>query len=169
MPRSAILASVMFMGLMVGAVHAGEPFQSQDRFATAIRDESTSPYFVLITVVDDRTGRTTTGCTTANFLLGAIHRENDLGYDSIGVRKAQEIALSNVAHVFHFSKQASLDNLAMNDKIQDEQKACAIIKKGQSARLADINRPSLRGALKRKYQTACKPGSVPPSPKLRGR
>jgi len=65
---------VLSLTLMAGT-SAADPRQSQAAFEAAIRDRSTSPYIVLITVVDDRTGQTGTGCSGANLLLGAIYIE----------------------------------------------------------------------------------------------
>ncbi len=49
--------------------------QDQEHYRQALSDHSTSPYFVLVTIKDDRTGTAFTGCINANFLKGAIFRE----------------------------------------------------------------------------------------------
>jgi hypothetical protein len=86
--------------------------QMQDSyFKNAIEDESTSPYFIVITVVNDSTGNAQTLCTTANFFLGAIHIEYAIPYDSSGERVAELIVLSNHSRIYHFAKRASLDNI----------------------------------------------------------
>jgi hypothetical protein len=106
--------------------------QLQDQFEWAINKRSTSPGFVLLTAIDDRTGKSITGCTEAPFLLGAITRETGVSGD-----EARQIALSNTDHVFHFSKQAALDNLAI-DSSPAYQRACSAIRGGSKAQMADI-------------------------------
>jgi hypothetical protein len=94
------------------AAGAAEPVQDQAHFESAIRNASTAPSFVLVTIVDDRTGEPRTGCVQAPFLLGAIHMEQDLPYDLPSIDRGLSIALSNPNHVFHFSKEKALDNVA---------------------------------------------------------
>jgi len=133
--------------------------QSQTRFEQAIRDRSTSPFFILFTIVDDRTGMARESCATANLFLGAIHREYGLAYDKDSLSKATEIALSKPDHVFHFSKQEALDNLSgyseealasarktldgLNENqivgsfFQNKAIGCALAERGLSAREGD--------------------------------
>ena len=85
--------------------------QSDRAFRTAIGDESTAPYFVLITVVDDSTGVSRAVCTEAPFLLGAIHIERRIPYNDRGSRRVQKIALSTRGHIFHFSNPNALANI----------------------------------------------------------
>ena len=132
------------LALLIAAVAKAEdaavqPYQSHAAFKTAILDMSTSPYVVLITVVDDRTGRSTTGCTLGHFVVGAIFRENggapeDKSNAAIDARlqEAQKIALENTSHIFHFSSQAALDNLPF--RYED---ACRIIEQGKRVRIGD--------------------------------
>jgi hypothetical protein len=87
--------------------------QSRASYEAAFRVLSTSPSYVLITVIDARTGQAHPVCTTSNFLLGAIHREHALGYDAADSAKGVEIALEAQDHVFRFQRQASLDNIPM--------------------------------------------------------
>jgi hypothetical protein len=89
------------------------PIQSQASFEKAIGNHSTSPFYVLISVVDDNTGQSRTFCTTANFLMGAIQREYGIGVGRDDIAKADAIAIANKDHVFHFRKQEALDNLRM--------------------------------------------------------
>jgi hypothetical protein len=142
---------------------AAQPFQSQERFEEAIRDNSTSPFFILYTAVDDRTGEARKRCGTANLFRGAIHREYSLPYDKASQAKVTEIVLSSPDHVFHFTKQEALDNIPVRysqeaiisarkmlaelneDPIlrtfgHNEAVGCALVERGQSARMGD--RPS---------------------------
>jgi len=77
--------------------------QSQASFEAAFRTISTSPQYVLMTAVDDKTGQARTFCTLSSFLLGAIDRE--------GVGPAVAVARASRDHVFHFRQQAALDNI----------------------------------------------------------
>jgi hypothetical protein len=85
--------------------------QSRASWEDAFRVISSSPSYVMITVVDARTGQARRVCTTANFLLGAISREFDLGHYTAGSAKDVEIARQSLDHVFRFQRQAALDNI----------------------------------------------------------
>ena len=85
--------------------------QSDSLFDMAIKDQSTAPYFVVITVVDDSAKTSRAICTTANLLLGAIHIEQGLDYDDASEKKALKIALSNKTRTFHFLKREALNNI----------------------------------------------------------
>jgi hypothetical protein len=122
--------------------------QSQAAFETAIRDSSNSPYVVLITVVDDRTGQAETGCTLATFLRGAIYVEkwgSPVNRPAAETRprleEAQQIALANTSHVFHFSSQAALDNILP----LSYQEACSAIEKGARGRIDHRSRRVILG------------------------
>jgi len=107
MKFSALLLAV---ALLAGcATHVGS--YSQSMFHAALANRSTSPDYVLIEVrrSDDQSKRTV--CTTASFLLGAIHREYDLDYTEADEKRALEIALKQPERSFIFRKQAAMDNL----------------------------------------------------------
>ena len=70
------------------ALGGGVFMQSPESFEAAIRNLSTSPSYVLVTVVDARTESAQSICTSAPFLVGAIHLEYGLGYDEAGQMKA---------------------------------------------------------------------------------
>ncbi len=156
-----------------------QPQQSPESFAAAIRDHSSSPVYVLITVVDDTTGQARTGCTKANFLVGAIQREYGLAGDAAADANARNMALANTSHVFHFSRPEALANVAFRysphemevarqliQPLTDEQlgegfsargelqgtsdaaqdaRACALIERGLSVRMADLTGKLLLG------------------------
>jgi hypothetical protein len=121
-----------------------DPIQSQSDFEIAIRDNSTSPYIVLLTIVDDRTGESRTGCTEAHFLIGAIILERLDGYgktrseNMVKAQKARRIAVENTSHIFHFSKQSAIDNLPFK-----YQEACDAIAHGLRARISDLGGATL--------------------------
>jgi hypothetical protein len=85
--------------------------QHQARFERAVRDDSTAPYFVLVTIVDDTTNASWTGCTLANSVKGAIHIERNIPYDEASVAHVERIMLTSKDHVFHFSKTKTLGNI----------------------------------------------------------
>jgi len=100
--QATLYAAVL--GFTASAEAAG--IQHQDKFETAIRNMSSGPSIILLTVVDDRTRQSRTGCALAPFLLGAIQREMGVSKD-----KAMDVALANSTHEFHFSKQDAIDNI----------------------------------------------------------
>ncbi len=85
--------------------------QDEVHFRKAILINSSSPYFVFIEVIDVRKNDKQSFCIEAPFLLGALHREFNLGYDMFTIKKVIDIALSNADHAFRFSKQEALDNM----------------------------------------------------------
>ena len=89
----------------------GAPPQSQASFEAAVRNRSTAPSYVAITVIDERSGTSQAFCTTANFLLGAMHREHDIAYDAAGIAQLEAMAISAPGHVFRFSRPEALANL----------------------------------------------------------
>jgi len=128
-PYVIIMAAVLGAGPALAGEAPAEklPAQSSEHFATAIRDNTTSPYYVLITAVDDATGQSSTGCTTANLLLGAIHIEYGLAYDRQGAVNAVNMALTNASHIFHFSKPEALANIPFRYSPHDLEEARRLI------------------------------------------
>lgn len=90
---------------VVRAVPVG-PIQSRASYEAALREQSTSPAWVLVTLASTGARARSTLCTNGNFLIGAIMRESGAGHT-----QALEAALDNHDHVFHFTRQAALDNL----------------------------------------------------------
>jgi len=70
-----------------------------------------APSYVLITEIDGNTGKSRQTCVTANLLMGAIHRENELGNDAEDQMTALHIALTTPDHVFAFTKRTALENI----------------------------------------------------------
>jgi hypothetical protein len=91
------------------AAHAAR--QSDASFATAIKNQSTAPSYVLITEIDANTGKSRQTCVTANLFMGAIHREHELGFDTEDQMTALHIALTTPDHVFTFTKRTALENI----------------------------------------------------------
>jgi hypothetical protein len=157
---SALQSIVLSLGLAAITCHAQSagagtaPMQSQASFETAIETHSTSPFYVLISAVDDNTGQSRTYCTTANFLMGAIHREYGIGYGRDDIAKADAIAIASKDHVFHFRKQEALDNIRPDYSEEElaaaresaapqysgynkNAVACVLIERGLSPRMGD--------------------------------
>jgi hypothetical protein len=137
----AILIALLALALSAASSFAETvPLQEQAQFETAIRDASTSPYLVLVTAVDDRTGVSWTGCIPAPLLKGAIRFElqrSDEVKPTASVTEAVQIALGNQSHVFHFSKPNALINLTPLIKGQYRE-ACEMLKSRGCVRLADL-------------------------------
>lgn len=137
---SATLRLVLFSSLMTGiaapALKAQDllPAQSPADFAAALRDTSTSPPFIAITVVNDSSGQTLSGCIPANLFLGAMHREYGLGYDPDSDQRVLAAALAAGDRVFHFQKDEAWAN--MPPRVWSA-RACQIIAGGKVARNED--------------------------------
>ena len=110
------------------------PLQSKADFEAAIRNQSTAPSVVLITIIDDLTGRIRTDCTESPFLLGALQIERGIPtLTSQNLIDLEHVALENTSHVFHFSKKAALDNLG-----PVPWKACQAVWQHHKVRLRDM-------------------------------
>jgi TonB family protein len=170
------ISTLLIVGLSVLSIglptqSAAQARQSQAAFETAIRDRSTSPYIVLITVVDDRTGQVSTGCNSANLLRGAIYLQKWGRFDSrvtpethSKFEEVEKIALENTSHVFHFSNQEALNNI-LPLRFPE---ACAAIERGSRARLGDrtfriILGPFFEGPSV--ILSSCPPPAYPPEEK----
>jgi len=107
----AVLFALLALGLH--AAFAGEPavMQSRESYEAAFRGMSMSPPWVLISIVDNETGKARPVCTTANLVLGAIHFEYGLGNSNGEWQKAVEIAVKAEDHAFRFRQPAALANI----------------------------------------------------------
>lgn len=83
-----------------------------DPFAVAVYSESTSPYFVLVTIVDDRTGVSWQVCTKAEALVGAMMTEWQLSYENNARRRAAQRIIANATRTYHLSNPKALANVA---------------------------------------------------------
>jgi len=100
--------------------------QSSESYEAAIRNISSSPSYVLIFVGDEVGGQTHSICTTANFLLGAIHREYGIGYERTDLSKAVDIAIKTPDRTFRFH-QPALNNIRLKYSLNDLEKARAFL------------------------------------------
>jgi len=84
---------------------------TDEMFRQALANRSTSPDYVLITVTTPGAANRTV-CTTANFLLGAIHTQYGFPYTEQGQQRALQTALQQPDRSFTFTKPAAIRNLA---------------------------------------------------------
>ena len=131
---AVVLSVALLLSYSVSRASAeAETLQPQAQFEAAIRNRSTSPNLILLTMVDDRTGDSWTGCTLAPLLLGAILKQQR----TISVQEAIQIALSNTSHVCHFSRQSALDNL--RDMADGKySRACGVLKQSGCVQRQDL-------------------------------
>jgi hypothetical protein len=81
---------------------------SEGMYRKAIRDnESTSSLYLLFTLHDAKTGEDRVVCTLSTGLLGAIHFERNLDFDTASQEKAVAMALSQ-PHRFSFSNKKAI-------------------------------------------------------------
>lgn len=111
MRRSSVYKFFAPIVLVIALAHPALAQQSSANFAKAIANGSTSPSYVLITVINDNTRSRQTVCTAAPFLLGAIHFQYNLPYTDVGIQKGKRVALASKDRVYHFSDLKALKNL----------------------------------------------------------
>lgn len=106
--RSAPLTFAL-AALVLVATFADASEEGKGDFETALRNESTSPSYVLVTIDDGSSRRE--ACIAAPFLLGAIHKEFRIPYSSAGNAEALRRALSAQGRAFHFRSPAAIKNV----------------------------------------------------------
>jgi hypothetical protein len=108
------------MLLLAATVTTGfaQPRYTESMYRQAIVEQSTAPLYVLFTLHDPKMGQDKVVCTTANFLLGAIHIEYGLDYDEAGEKRGLAIVLQQPGHRFTFTKRKALRNLESGDTPQ---------------------------------------------------
>jgi hypothetical protein len=84
---------------------------TDDMYRRGLANQSTAPLFVLVTLVDTKSGSERAACVDAPFLLGAIHIEHRLSYDDAGTSKAMAIALNQPDRRFSFKSAEALANV----------------------------------------------------------
>ena len=113
------------LGLAVMVSGGAYATQDKEHYEQAFANHSTSPSFVLVTIMDETTGSSFTGCIEANFVTGAIFRELGGNFDQTPdaaareadralLRKAEESALRNSNHLFHFTNPNALANVQLS-------------------------------------------------------
>jgi len=109
--RIALLIAAALAAPAASSGPAGVPVQPAASFAAALANRSTSPSYVMIAVAAGFTAEPERICTTAPFLLGAIVREYDLGYDAAGLARTAEIALASPDHTYRLRNPAARANI----------------------------------------------------------
>ena len=82
---------------------------SEDQFDDALRNLTTAPNYVLISVTDSNSELPEVVCVTALDLLGAICNERELG-----LKEAQEYALKKEDRTYQFSNPKVIKRLSRN-------------------------------------------------------
>jgi hypothetical protein len=88
--------------------------QDQAHYEEAVRDMSTAPYFVLVTVIDDGAKTSWTGCTLPRFIESAIDAEHGSANDDAAIARGQQAMLDAKDHVFRFANPKALSDVAMD-------------------------------------------------------
>jgi len=101
------------------AREAGMITPEEIQFWRAIHNTSTASSLVVVTVTDVNTGLTSTYCTGANFLLGAIHREYGLSYENDGSERAVKIAMAAKGSHFMLQRKSALRNIRRHYTAQE--------------------------------------------------
>ena len=81
--------------------------------ASLNNEGSTFQYYMVIKIKNLNTGETREICTDANGLLGALHREKNVGYDDKNRNWILSLAKKNKERYFEFKNQDALDNLVL--------------------------------------------------------
>ena len=115
--------------LLMPLVAMAQSGYTDDLYRRGFAGQSTAPLFVLVTLVNAKTGYERTACVDVPFLLGAIHIEYQLSYDEQGTSKAMTIALNQPDRRFSFKSD----------------KARANARPMYAAELADSMREKLKG------------------------
>ena len=110
MNQTNLCQVLLLLALSVSSINPAQA-QANDAFAKALANDSTSPRYVLITIINDKTGTQQTIYTLATFFDGAIHSQYHLPYTTERERKSREIALASRDRTYHCSQPNALQNL----------------------------------------------------------
>jgi hypothetical protein len=88
--------------------------QDQTHYEAAVRDMSTAPYFILVTIADDGAKKSWTGCTLPRFVESALDAEHGSANDDAAVARGQQAMLDARDHVFHFANPKALASIPMD-------------------------------------------------------
>lgn len=128
LPRPDANALKVSMGYFFGIIlfacgnAFAAPGYTDQMYRKALYEVSTSPFYVLFTVHNQRSGIDRHVCISAPFLLGAIHMEHHFDYSTSGSRAALHVALAQPGRRFTFSNRKALRNIETlyNDRILAE-------------------------------------------------
>jgi hypothetical protein len=104
----AVVSSILLLLAMSAAASTTE--FSRAMFARAVKDESTSPLFVLILLQETNT-KVRTICVPAPLLIGAIQMESNLSENDVGGNRAKQVAIANWNKPWVFAKAQARENV----------------------------------------------------------
>ena len=84
-------------------------------FKSSYENNSTAPNYIVFKAKDLNTGTIKEICCEAPFLSGAMHREFNIKYDTIGINKIDSIILANRQEIFNFKNKEALKNINFYD------------------------------------------------------
>lgn len=124
MSRLSHISFIVGVALIISSCAQTRPVSVESRytsamFVRALDNSSTAPDFVLITVVDARSGETRIVCTLASGLEGALHMEFGIPYDETGVRRVHDLALQQPDRIFRFSNPEALAHVSPDYSSKD--------------------------------------------------
>jgi hypothetical protein len=100
--------ALLFLAPLTAMAQSG---YTDDMCRRGLANQSSAPLFVLVTLVDTKSGSERTACVDAPFLLGSIHIEHQLPYDDAGISKAVTIALNQPSRRFTFKHPKARANV----------------------------------------------------------
>lgn len=77
----------------------------QDRFARAVKNQSSAPSYLMVTIVNDATGETKRVCIEGVQLFEAVRKENRLGRGKRDGNTTMRLLLDNAARTYRFNKR----------------------------------------------------------------
>jgi hypothetical protein len=83
-----------------------------NNYCKAIDNEGTFQFFLVAKIKNLNNGQIREICTKGNFLKGALHREYNLGYDSIGTSKVYQMAVDNHKRYFELKNDSAIWNIS---------------------------------------------------------
>jgi hypothetical protein len=86
-----------------------------NNYLKAVRNEDTFQYFVVVTIKNRKTKEVREICTPGCLLVGALHIEYSVGYDSTENAKIENILSKNKTLYFEIEKDSALNNLGINN------------------------------------------------------
>lgn len=108
--RTALVSALLvFVANCAFAVELAT-MQSWDAFQAAMQGATTSPFYVMFTVIDAQSAQRRTVCTTPTGLGAAVHREQDLKQGGNVHDRPRDLVLSNKSRVFRFHEQSLEQN-----------------------------------------------------------